>query len=258
MKVAIICSKNDEAGVTIHNSLKDMIKSQMGDNSVSLHFIKEEPIYPNNIDKDMDCDIIIFATKHESKAGIPALSVHVQGNFGEAKMGGEAGKLCSAPVAWMKEAVKILEKKGKESHYEIIQEATHHGPYVETPSMFIELGSSAEEWNNPVGGKIIADTIVELLESNIPNCKSAVGIGGMHHASNFKKIMLYSEYGVGHICPKYNLEHLDKDMLQQAIAKSVPKADLIILDWKGLGEHKERIKGLIEKIGINYKKTKEF
>ena len=44
-------------------------------------------------------------------------------------------------------------------------------------------------------------------------------------------------------------------MLQQAIEKTVPKPELAVLDWKGLGEHKQRIVELLESVGIPWKKT---
>ena len=75
---------------------------------------------------------------------------------------------------------------------------------------------------------------------------------------NFKKIQLQSDIAIGHVCPKYNLPNLDKEMILQALEKTTPKANLIIVDWKGMGEHKERIVNILNEIGIEWKKTKDY
>ncbi|MBU1201857.1 MAG: D-aminoacyl-tRNA deacylase [Nanoarchaeota archaeon] len=256
MNIAIVCSKSDEASKNIHSFLVGMIKPRMGEHEVSLHLMDEESVFLEGIDKKLGCDFVIFATKHQSKSGVHSLSVHIQGNWGEAGMGGKNRELGIAPAGWLKEGLKLLEKKAASMHYEAIQECTHHGPYLEVPSMFVEIGSSIEEWNNKEAGRVIAETIIELLEMKIPNYKTAVGIGGIHHTPNFKKIMLESNIAVGHVCPKYNLQNLDKKMIQQALEKTVPKANLVIVDWKGVGEYKEKIKEMLEEIGVKFKKTK--
>jgi len=258
MKVAIICSKDDEASMNIHSFLVNMIKPKIGKHEVELHLLNEESVYMDDIDKGIKCDMIIFPTKHQSKSGVHSLSAHVQGNWGHAQLGGFDRKLAIAPASWLKESLRLLEKKAVSLHYEAIQECTHHGPYLEVPSMFIEIGSSIEEWRNPKAGKLIAETIIELLQMNIPEYKSAVGIGGLHHTPNFKKIVLNSDIAMGHICPKYALEDFDKEMLLQAMDKCVPKSELVIVDWKGLKEHKQKIKEILDEVDIEWKKTKSF
>ena len=57
------------------------------------------------------------------------------------------------------------------------------------------------------------------------------GIGGLHYANNFNKRILDSDIAIGHICPKYALENLDKEMILQGMSKTVPKADFVLLDW---------------------------
>lgn len=47
-------------------------------------------------------------------------------------------------------------------------------------------------------------------------------------------------------------------MLNQMIERNSKKADLVILDWKGLGTEKERIKELVESFNLEIKRTKKF
>ena len=151
-----------------------------------------------------------------------------------------------------------LEELAKETKQEVIQEATHHGPYLETPSMFIEIGSEEKQWKDKKLGKLLAKAVYHLITTEPEKCRAAFGIGGQHHTPNFKKVMLKTDIAFGHVCPKYNLENLTKEMILQAIERTKEKVDLIVLDWKGLGQEKERIVKLLEELKLNYKKSKEL
>ena len=48
---------------------------------------------------------------------------------------------------------------------------------------------------------------------------------------------------------------LDKRMILQAIEKTIPKPDFILLDWKGLGKEKQRIVRLLDEMKIEYKRS---
>lgn len=215
-------------------------------------------VYCENIDKKIDADILIFATTHSSASGIKSLSLHTQGNWGKAELGGKNKQLVPCPALYLKEGLRKLEELCNLKDFEVIQECTHHGPYVEKPSIFIEIGSSEKEWSLEKAGQIIANVIKHLISFKPHKLKTAVGIGGLHHTPNFKKIQLNSDIAIGHVCPKYMLNNLDVDMLKQALNKTVPKADLVIIDWKGLGEHKEKIKQIIEELNVEFKKTKDM
>ena len=87
--------------------------------------------------------------------------------------------------------------------------------------------------------------------------KIGIGIGGNHYCANFNKL-LHEDIALSHICPKHNLEHLNITTLKQAIERTKEKVDYIILDWKGLGPHKEKIKELTSNLNIEIKRTKEL
>lgn len=257
MKTAIIISKQDIAGMNIKSFL-DL------DN---VHIIEKDTIFHENIDKEIDADLFIFATKHQGKSGIKTLSCHTQGNWAKAEYGGEDRKLCVAPINFLKEALVKLEEVNnsdeyKDLGYDVVTECTHHGPYLEKPCMFIEIGATEEEWKHEKVGKIIANVIKYLVDNadeiNSKQYKSAVAIGGLHTMPNFKKVLLSPNVSIGHCCPKYMLEFLDLDMLKQAVDKTLPKAEMIIIDWKGLGPYKEKVTKLCEELGLEVKRTREF
>jgi len=258
MKVAIIVSKKDPAGMNIASFLE---KDDLAKYNTKLYYVEKESIYNENIDKEIEADLFIFATKHQSAKGVHSLSCHSPGNWGKAEAGGKDRELCVAPAVLLKEAFILLNKLGDGLHHEITLEVTHHGPYLEKPSIFIEIGSDEDNWKNKESGKIISQVIIDLLSdidniiNNKNNYKIAFGIGGLHYPGVFNRRMLETDIAIGHICPKYALESLDKEMILQAISKTVPKAEFVILDWKGLGKDKQRIKGLLEKLEIEYKRS---
>lgn len=265
MKIALIASEKDPASMNIRDKLTTHLveteQTHKGNpvyvkGTIRLYTDKRDPIFCEHIDKDIEADIFIFLSKHQSRSGIRSLSVHAIGNWGEAGFGGEDRKLCPAPHDALKRGLQLLEKNN-ELGCEVIQEVTHHGPFLEKPVMFIEIGSDIEAWTDPLAGNVIARTCLELcswLQQQKPGWMSAFGIGGLHHAPSFRRLMLDSDIAVGHICPKHNLHSLDEEMIRKAIAD----APLIILDWKAMGKEKQRIVDLLKRMGLGYKRIKEL
>ncbi len=281
----IVIDKNDTASMNIMDKLINEQKVFM---KTSLVF-KEEPVYfykntylvindehsaeAEKIDDAIENitavkpEMIIFPTVHASQSEIPSLTVHTPGNWGDADEGGLNRKLCISAEAFMKEALRHMETRVKEypeiKDFDIIQEATHHGPALSCPSMFIEIGSTKKEWKIEDAGRVIADTIVYLIESteHIANTEyeTAVGIGGPHSCTNFMKITFNDErIAIGHVCPKHSIGLLDKQMLEHAMQRCSRDVRHVIVDWKGLGQEKERIISLLDDMGIEYKRTKDF
>ena len=246
MKYAVIASKQDQAGMNIAKHLKPLIEKR---NDIKLFIREEESIHCENIDKEIEAEIFIFATKHASAAGTPALSVHFPGNFAKAEMGGKSKTLCKTNASLEKEFYLKL----KELHEgEVTLEVTHHGPYLEKPCIFIEIGSTEKEWTNEEYGEIIAQTIAEVTKE-VKQYKTLIGIGGGHYPRTFNKILERTEYAIGHICPKYQLENLDENLLKQMLDSE--EYEFVIVDWKGVGEHKEKIKLLLE--NVEWKKAQQ-
>lgn len=243
-----------------------------------LYTTDTDSVYCENIDRKVDADLFIFATRHSSEAGIKSLSVHAAGNWGSADFGGTERQLCIAPASYLKAALlKLDELIGAKSirptqptsppptqssqglsEFSVIQECTHHGPYLEKPCMFIEIGSNENEWKNKEAGKVIAETIIYLIKNKPKLCKTIFGIGGLHHTPEFSKIARRTDFAVGHVCPKYNLENLDEEMIKQALEKNIEEDVIVVLDWKGLKTEKEKVVNLLEKMNIDFKKTKEL
>ena len=212
---------------------------------------EKESIHNENIDKEINADYFIFATRHQSESKVKSLCVHVTGNFAKAEVGGKERELGWSMPSFMKTALNYLEKN-KLKDFEVTMEVTHHGPYLAKPVMFLEIGSSEKEWGDKKAGELIAKTILEVVKSK-KKSKSCIILGGGHYNQTAKKLMLNSEYAVGHICPKYQLENLDLELLKQMVERSDEKVELIVLDWKGL-KQKEKIKTLLEKLKVKHER----
>jgi len=165
--------------------------------------------------------------------------------------------------------------------YEVTLEATHHGPYLEKPVLFVELGSNEDYWKDKNGGNIVAKSVINAIkkynnsnsiknENNInsdlknknnlmdgkSSYESIFVVGGSHYSHVGNKVMLQSNLAVGHICAKYNLDNLDENLLNQAMEKC--RAKFVLLDWKGLGKEKARIVEILEKNNIKFKRSDQI
>ncbi len=206
-------------------------------------------------------DLLIFPTTHRSEKAVPSMCVHAPGNFGEAKLGGIPEKLCKTNpqiIRFLWEQLKHV--FGTEGDHEIVMEATHHGPDLDVPTIFLEIGSNEAAWQNKQFGAHMATVLCNLANADTQAVQKkfipALGIGGPHYAPNFLKLMEKTNYAVGHICAKYNLENLDDKMLQQAIETS--GAQEVFVDWKGVGGYKEKIKTICGQCGVTYKRPDQL
>ena len=271
-KFLIIASKKDKAGVNITTALSQFRKNPIWNltqdaKGFDFYLREEEIISDENLDikKINNYDFIIFASKHQSEAGGKTLSIHAPGNWREVNndFGGKSGKICLTSALFLKQTFEILNKNVKESDldYQITLECTHHGPLIEKPCMFIEIGSREEQWNDRRAAFVIAKTINEIIENFEENtCREiAVGIGGPHYCPNFNKIQLNSNVAISHIIPQYVFP-ISEEMVKEAIIKTDEEIDFFILDWKGLGnsEEKQRVINILERNYITYKRTSEI
>ena len=260
MKFIVIASKRDQAGLNIVKNINQLSKE------IKTKIVSKEIINMENIDKDSevkDFDFIIFASKHQSEKKIKTLSVHPIGNFDTAKYGGISKKICPSNPIFFKSIFKNLNDNLKKSRLDFIAslEVTHHGPYIEKPSVFIEIGSTLEEWSDIKAGKLIAETIIKTINgfTNIKsNYKSCIGIGGPHYCPNFNEIQLGDEYAISHIIPSYNLP-INDDILKETIRKSTIPVSHALIDWKGLGNSTERyeILELLKNNGLTIIRTND-
>jgi D-aminoacyl-tRNA deacylase len=220
-----------------------------------IHLVETEIIHAENIDKELDTDFIIWASKHQSEKEIKTLTVHPIGNFNKAEFGGKAGELCPSNPKLLKHFFQTLNKNNN-LDYQVSMEVTHHGPHIKTPSLFIEIGSTKKQWQDKKAGELIAKTIIEALKTKPKKSIPAIGIGGPHYCPNFNKIQLENKFALAHIVPEYVLP-INEKIITQILTKTTKKPKYTILDWKGLGkaEQKNQTLEILKKFNLKIIKT---
>lgn len=206
-----------------------------------------------------DLELIVFISRHSSVSGTPTLSVHTPGNLGEAKLGGLSRRISVSPANAMRDILKAMMhfKEEMRLDYEVSYECTHHGPSLNVPTMFAELGSSPKQWKDLKAAEAVAHATMEaVIKFGESHATAVLGIGGPHYNTKFTQIALENNIAFGHIIPKYALPTIDLVVLTQCIERTLERVEFAVLDWKGIkGEHKSKLVEMLTEIGIPFKKV---
>ena len=152
--------KNDK--ITIINSNKELIHSEYLDN--------------------LSFENIFFISKHISSAKITSFTTHSTGNWlSLSEYGGKPASLSvSAPSSMLSFLHSINSSRVKTIDSLVTYEATHHGPLLKTPSLFLEFGGSESAINNLQNAEIMKEIILSNLDYKISYKKIVFGIGSGH------------------------------------------------------------------------------
>lgn len=269
----VIASTQDIAGMNIAQKIIELYKFQktnqayhkvpihkkiLNSTEIKLVIIKTETIHAQYLTEDFTPELIIFVSKHASQSGIPTLSVHTPGNLtNQAEKGGLPKQISIAPASAMKEALKEMQRQVKEKQlsYKISYECTHHGPSLNVPTMFAELGSSPLQWQDAKAAEAVAHATIAAATTH-EAYPAAIGIGGPHYNEKFTKIALTTTTAFGHMIPKHAIAQIDAEMLKQCTEKTMEKVEKAILDWKGIkGEDKQGILKATAQTGLRIEKV---
>lgn len=271
-KYLIIASKKNIAGINITTQLSQFRKNPLVDSMnitepyFDFHLVDEEAIYTESLDKEKinKYDFVIFASTHKSSNPRKTLSIHAPGNWRDNKLGGEKEKVCPTSALFQKHMFETLHKVVKEhnlKNYELTLECTHHGPLINKPCLFVEIGATETEWNDRRAAFVVAKAINETIETFKPNeyREIAFGIGGPHYCPSFNKIQESSNVAISHVIPSYSLP-LTKEMIREAINKTDEEVDFAVVDWKGMGTSEQRKQSLdlLDVMYVSWKKTSEI
>jgi len=225
---------------------------------IKLIFTKQELIYTQDITEHFNPQLIIYISRHSSASGKPTLSTHTPGNLTEeTSYGGLPKKVSVSPASAMKNALKEMERLKQEwnLNYEVCYECTHHGPSLDTPTMFVELGSSLPQWKDPKAAEAVAHAAIQAATNG--NVYSTVlGLGGPHYNVRFTRLALRGDVAFGHMLPKHMIGRVDLEVLRQCIERTSEKVELAILDWKGIkGADKRPLMEKLSTFGIEIQKV---
>jgi D-aminoacyl-tRNA deacylase len=270
--ILIVASKEDIAGMNIAHKIIDhynfqklsetfnknsVYSKKVQNQEVKMLFIDEEIVKAQFITDFFTPQLLIFVSKHSSASGIPTLSVHTPGNLAEAELGGLPRKVSISPASAMKDALLEMSKLREEMEldYEVSYECTHHGPSLDVPTMFAELGSSPKQWKDIKAGEAVAHSVMAAV-SKRSSYPTALGIGGPHYNEKFTRIALSTPTAFGHIIPKYAIPRVDNEIIKQCVERTMENVESVILDWKGIkGADKGRLIAALDKVGVPIEKV---
>ena len=251
MKVALINSRADAAGQNIRHHIEEMLLRegdtyQKQERTYDFYDVAGRLIHTERVDEGIDADLVIFLSRHSSTNPVPVLTVHVTGNYGAAELGGTPRTLAPAAPAMMQATIRALARHCP-GGYRVSYEVTHHGPTdLVHPSFFVEIGSTKEEWNDPVAGQAVAEAV---LAATVIQAIPLIGFGGTHYAARETEIALSSRGAFGHIVHTREITKLDEPMIRSMIEKSGAVAAYI--DRKALDRPAlDRLTGMLDAIPV--------
>lgn len=236
------------------------IGGKKGFRSGNLFLLKlDSPLISAEIDS-FGFEVAYFLSKHKSANNVPALTVHSLGNWtGEARIGGKPFEISFAAPVEMLKALKGISKI--DVQIEKTYEATHHGPLLKTPSLFVELGGDDKTIQNRELARRLAESVYgTLLAGEFEFDKCAIGIGSTHYPEKFTRLALEKGYAFSHIMPKHSILNQDGTdnlrMLEQAVRRSKSPIDCAVVDWKSINAAiKNRVLEELNRIGLDHEKV---
>ncbi|MEW5761558.1 MAG: D-aminoacyl-tRNA deacylase, partial [Candidatus Thermoplasmatota archaeon] len=233
----IVASNDDFASINIKSQILENFKFEKAgffENNelfvraeTYLATINSPHLYYDDIDKKfekalgIEIENVIYLSRHKSQSKLKTLTVHPIGNFGKAEYGGRSEEIVYSSPNLMSSALKLLYKNASGSDYRISFEATHHGPYLEKNTFYIEIGGSEVQWRDKQASKVVALSIMEAIEKKYSSPPPVIiGIGGGHYAPRHTDVAIKHDVAFGHIVPTYAIENLKEKMLKKIIEKT--------------------------------------
>ncbi|MGB1798682.1 MAG: D-aminoacyl-tRNA deacylase, partial [Candidatus Poseidoniaceae archaeon] len=165
---------------------------------------------------------VIFPSRHAAVSGQPCLTLHPIGVphhpiEEEPPFGGRSG-FAPPPNPRIASWWRLLHKKWEKRaipEFSLSLEVTHHGPILDVPALFIEVGSTEPYWPNEEAAKLLAEIIGEGLgfENNFSNSawtSTNIGepvlmtLGGGHYAPKANKLALEENVWLGHMLANHS------------------------------------------------------
>ncbi len=230
----LVCSLEDNASVNIRDrvlALGNWTKRGELDGS-PVHFLRDMALvtvprlhlWNDHIDKvaasalGISIEEVVFLSRHKAASGKRSLTVHPIGNWGRADYGGRDATVVPSAPHLMSSLLRQLKKEAAGLDFDITFEVTHHGPYLETPTLFIEIGSSEATWGDLDAAQAIARSLMNVEVSAYP---VAMGIGGGHYAPRFTESSLLKKIDFGHMLPNHAFDLEDREGLADMIRRGM-------------------------------------
>lgn len=225
---------------------------------------------------------VIFPSRHVAASGQPSLTLHPIGvphlpldeigPFGG--WGGRAPPPSTRLSPWWKMLQALAPVEPDLNDFDLSLEVTHHGPYLETPCLFIEVGSTEATWGHEGAARLLANIMREGLvvqdkqtrwnEEEHQGQTVVVTLGGGHYAPRANLLGSMEQVWLGHMLATYALpfEQTEQGVTgpwRQAIAAAIeatkqafPGGDLVCsMDKKAFrGWQRQAVRDYLEEEGI--------
>jgi D-aminoacyl-tRNA deacylase len=195
--------------------------------SVYLLVIDQIHIRADNIDilfkkqTGLSVNDVLILSRHVSRSNTPAMTLHAIGipgilPYGKEGISGGKNGLLVPPSKYFASLFRrmntLARKKKLDVDFDLTLETTHHGPILTTPTLYIEIGSTEDEWGREdiadCWAEVISDVLVMFGSKSAyfnPDLDVMIGFGGGHYAPRHKAVILNSDINVGHIIANYSL-----------------------------------------------------
>lgn len=163
---------------------------------------------------------LVFPSIHRSGRNVPCLTVHPLGNPGSrAEVGGRPRTLVPTDPGRMVSALRLLDEEAVPLGLEATYEATHHGPAVGLPALFIEIGYGELPQPPPEAVRALAGVIPRI--EPVPGDRVALGVGGGHYVPHFTDLALRRRWAFGHLLSRHVLPEIDRATAAEALAATL-------------------------------------
>ena len=166
---------------------------------------------------------VIFPSRHAAASGQASLTLHPigvphlsdgeQGKFGG--FGGQTPPPNPRLAAWWRMLLERAPVDASVEAFDLSLEVTHHGPTLDAPALFIEVGSTEATWGHQGAANLLANIIHDGLfderhnaswsESEHAGQPVVITLGGGHYAPRANQLASKNGVWLGHMLASYAL-----------------------------------------------------
>ncbi len=195
-------------------------------------------------------DAVWFLSRHRAASGQPSLTVHPIGNPHDAEYGGQPGTFSLAAARDMSALLRRLHhhRDAAGLPHEVTYEATHHGPFMDLPSLFVEIGSNEDWYDDVPSAEALAGAVTDVLDGEgAADAPIVLGVGGGHYVPQQTTKALAGELDFGHLVAAYALDPDAAATTLQSAWQATPGATGVYMHKKGLkGPQRQAVKAWCE------------
>ena len=235
----IIINRSDIASLNQGDALKSMRDwdtlepveghPAYGSDNIRMWYLPERVLWEDFLDRrwydatgETVCEAI-FPSRHAAASGQASLTLHPigiphlpageQGPYGG--IGGKAAPPNTRLASWWRMLNERWTSHEDLSAFDLSLEVTHHGPYLDAPSLFIEVGSTEATWGHIGAAEFLATLTHDALfengygevwdEQKHSGSLVLITLGGGHYAPRANVLAAYEGVWLGHMLATYAL-----------------------------------------------------